>query len=187
MQSGAPKLKLDLHVHPCEALGQPWLNEKVVRRLVEEVKFRGLDGIALTEHEFPSYAFRFKDLAEQIYRDGEGVVIIPGQEISAWPVEIVELYFPDDLVFRFLAHPGFPPTDFTRALHLVQGIEIANALHTEDMDREKIRAAAEAHNLLMLKNSDAHSLAEIGRYYNEIALETLISRARPGRPRGMRR
>lgn len=181
------KLKLDLHVHPCEALGQPWLNEKVVRRLVEEVKSKGLDGVALTEHEFPSYAFRFKELADQIYKDGDGIIIIPGQEIAAWPVEIVELYLPGGLIFRFLAHPGFPPVDFTRSLHLVQGIEVANALHIEDMDSEKIREVAEAHNLLMLKNSDAHSLAAIGRLYNEISIETLISRARPGRLRGMRR
>jgi PHP family Zn ribbon phosphoesterase len=45
------------------------------------------------------------------------------------------------------------------------------------MDDEMIRGLAEKHDLLLLTNSDAHSLADIGHYHNEIDLEELCSRA----------
>lgn len=184
MLPSSKKLKLDLHTHLCEATGYPWLNEDLVKWVVNKVKEKGLDGIGVTEHDFPSYGFQFKKLAEELF-DHE-VVIIPGQELSAWPVEIVELYLPGDMVFSFLAHPGFPPTDFSRSLHRVQGIEVGNALHSRDMNVEKIRTLAQEHNLLLLTNSDAHGLDDLGSLYNELSLEELYSRAKPGTPKGMR-
>jgi PHP family Zn ribbon phosphoesterase len=41
-----------------------------------------------------------------------------------------------------------------------------------------IRELAEKHDLLLLTNSDAHSLADIGTYHNEIDIEVLCARAR---------
>jgi PHP family Zn ribbon phosphoesterase len=35
---------------------------------------------------------------------------------------------------------------------------------------------AKKHDLLLLTNSDAHSLADIGHYHNEIDIEDLCSR-----------
>lgn len=176
----AAKLKLDLHTHPFEATGR-WLDEEVVKEIVARIKARGLDGIAVTEHEYKTYGFQFQELAQRCF-NGE-VLIIPGQEISAYPVEIVELFLPGDLVFRFIAHPGYPPTDYSRVAPLVQGIEVDNALHYWQMNQEHIRAVAQQHKLLTLTNSDAHSLDDIGQRYNEIALEDLISRAQAYVPR----
>lgn len=102
------------------------------------------------------------------------VLIIPGQEIDLEWRQEVELYLPNGATFRFLAHPGFPMNSFV--IKNIQGIEIENALHT--IDRERVMALAEEHDLLLLSNSDAHRLDWIGRYYTEIDLEELIARAR---------
>jgi PHP family Zn ribbon phosphoesterase len=46
------------------------------------------------------------------------------------------------------------------------------------MDGAKIREVAEKHDLLLLANSDAHFLSDIGKHYNEIEIEELYARAR---------
>lgn len=101
------------------------------------------------------------------------VLIIPGQEIDIKGRQEVELYLPNGATFRFLAHPGFPMNSYV--IENIQGIEMENALHY--IDKEKVRALAEEHSLLLLSNSDAHSIDWIGRYYNEIDLDDLIARA----------
>ncbi len=180
------KLKIDLHTHTFEATGK-WLDEDVVRLIVDKVKEKGLDGIGITEHEFRSYGLQFQEIADRCC-NGQ-VVVIPGQEISAWPVEIVELFLPGERIFRFICHPGFPPTDFSRMASQVQGIELNNALHGWQMDQERIRAVAQEYDLLLLSNSDAHSLDDIGQHYNEISLDELLDRSQPYVPRrpGVRR
>ena len=80
-------------------------------------------------------------------------------------------------MFRFLAHPGDPYYPGPVPINNVQGIEIKNAMHFAN---EKIaRRAAEEHNLMLLKNSDAHHMEDIGRYYNEITIDELYTRAIP--------
>ncbi len=171
------KLKLDLHTHCFEATGQRWLDLEVVERIVKQIKAKGLDGIAVTEHDYKSYGMQFKEMADQHFK-GE-VIIIPGHEISLWPADIAELFLPNDLVFRFIVHPGYPPTDYSRRVDGVQGIEIDNAMHNYQMDKKKIRRLAEEHDLLMLSNSDAHSVEDIGTFYTEVSMEELIARAKP--------
>jgi len=117
------------------------------------------------------------------------VVIIPGQEIDKvflgiekGMFHIVELYLQEDIVFRFIAHPGHPRVKNLEA-HIdgsIHGIELKNPQHLDEMDEKEIRRLAEKHNLLLLTNSDAHALSEIGTFHNEICLEELCARARPG-------
>ncbi|UCG83906.1 MAG: PHP domain-containing protein, partial [Dehalococcoidia bacterium] len=95
-------------------------------------------------------------------------------------IHVVELYLPGEVTFRFIAHPGYP---YVRDLdsHIdggIYGIELKNAAHRDEMDEQEIRRIAEKHNLLLLTNSDAHDLNDIGTYYNEIGIEELIARAR---------
>ena len=104
------------------------------------------------------------------------MLIIPGWEIDVGQRQEVELFLPNGTTFRFLAHPGYPMNSYT--IENVQGIEIENALHNWHIDKDRVRALAEEHDLLLLKNSDAHSIEWIGRCYNEIDLEELIARAR---------
>ena len=161
-------MKLDLHTHCFEALPFPSVDS--VKRIVAAIKTKGLDGIAVTEHRKKNYGYQTKEIVKRYFNDE--VLIIPGREIDVGPVQIVELYLPYNVTFRFLAHPGYPG-DFVDYVDNVHAIEIENAQHNYHMDKEKISMIAEKHGLPLLKNSDGHHPNEIGEYYNEITLEQL--------------
>ena len=170
-------LKLDLHVHMNEANDFEPLTEAIVERLIEVVIKKGLDGIAVADHEGydPDYPYNVRNIVEQKFDNA--ILIIPACEREVGYNHEVELYLSDDKMFRFLAHPGDPYYPGPVPINNVQGIEIKNAMHFAN---EKIaRKAAEEHNLLLLKNSDAHHIEDIGRYYNEITIDELLARAIP--------
>ena len=173
------KLKLDLHTHVYEATGFAPLTVDIVGKIVAKIKARGLDGIAITDHQGydSSYAYRVREMVERDF-NGE-VLIIPGQELDIKFNHEVELYLPNNLTFRFLAHPGDPFPTEPIIIDNVQGIEIKNREHF--IRKQKVMELAEKHDLLLLSNSDAHYLDDIGVYYNEIDLEELYARAKPSR------
>ena len=171
-----PGVKLDLHAHCFEALGSPQPSREAVGRIVDAIKEKGLDGIAITEHGNKSYGFETRDIVKRFFHDE--VLIIPGQELHMHFTPVVVLYLPGDLVFRFIAHPGSPlfPEEHLDDVH---GIEIQNG--NQDIDRERVEAVAQKHNLLLLSNSDAHLLERLGLYYNELEIDELCSRVERGR------
>ena len=57
------------------------------------------------------------------------------------------------------------------------GIEWRNPLHDHEMDLSAIRGVAEKHGLLLMENSDAHYLGDLGKYWNETSVEELCARA----------
>lgn len=177
-------MRLDLHTHCREATACPDPNPSIVERIVAAVKARGLDGIAVTEHYTESYGYAVKEIVHRYFNDE--ILIIPGKEIDRvfLGVEkglfhLVELYLPEDLTFRFIAHPGHPQInnlgDYIDGD--IHGIELRNPTHDRDMDRAMIQELAREHNLILLTNSDAHSLEDIGAYHNEIHMEDLCLRA----------
>ena len=172
------KLKLDLHTHCGEATSLYTPTLDIAKRIVAAAKARGLDGIGVTEHYNRTYGYKVKELVE--HELGNEILIIPGQEIDKGPLHMVVLYLPDDVTFRFIAHPGYPPvSDFSSHMdNGIHGIELKNPLHEDEMDKDKIRELAKKHNLLLLANSDAHFLSDIGKYYNEIEIEELCARAK---------
>ncbi len=172
------KLKLDLHTHCGEATSLYTPNLDIVKRIVDTAKKRGLDGLGVTEHYNKTYGYKVRDLVEREL-DRE-LVIIPGQEIDKGPLHIVVLYLPGEITFRFIAHPGYPPVrDFEAYIdETIHGIEYRNPTHDDEMDLELIKSLADKHNLIMLANSDAHFLSDIGKYYNEIDIDELCARAR---------
>jgi len=170
------KLKLDLHTHCYEAAGSRPPTLDIVKRIVSQVKAWRLDGIAITEHWDKDYGFKVKEMVEQSF--GGEVLIIPGQEIHIKGRQEVELYLPNGSTSRFLAHPGHPNPATSYIIDDVQGIEIENGLHNWDIDEERVRELADKYDLILLKNSDAHFVAHIGQYYNELSLEELCARAK---------
>jgi histidinol phosphatase-like PHP family hydrolase len=178
-------LKLDLHTHCREATACPNPTPDIVRRIVSAVKARGLDGIAVTEHYTHTYACQVREIIHQHFDDE--ILIIPGREmdrvflgIDKGMFHLVELYLPGNAVFRFIAHPGHPQIQDLGS-HIdgnIHGLELRNPSHDDEMDEEMIRWLAKKHDLLLLTNSDAHSLSDIGHYYNDIDLEELCSRAK---------
>ena len=154
------KLKLDLHTHCLEAVGfsEPTLD--VVARIIAAIKAKGLDGIAITDHARQQFAYKVKAVVETHFDNV--VLVIPGREIDWGSMEIVELFLTEDRIFRFIAHPGYPGT-FTLNAAQVRGIELENSGHNWHMDKDRIIQFALEHKLLLLKNSDAHYLEDIGK------------------------
>ena len=178
------KLRLDLHTHCHEATGMRPLSLDIVDRIVEQIKTRGLDGIAITEHWDKNYGFQVKELVEQHFNNE--VLIIPGQEVDIGSRQEIVLYLPNHSIFRFLAHPGVPrsyydPAAFPdpQSVSNVRGIEVENGMNNWWMNKDLARQVAAEHDLLMLMNSDAHYLDRIGEFYNELELEELYARSAP--------
>jgi len=172
------KLKIDLHTHCGEATSLYTPNLDIVKRIVAAAKARGLDGLGITEHYNRNYGYKVKEMVEREL-NGE-ILIIPGQEIDKGPLHMVILYLPDDITFRFIAHPGYPPVNDLESYidDSIHGIELRNPLHDDEMDEELIRSIAKKHSLILLQDSDAHFLDDIGKHYNEIDIEELCARAR---------
>jgi len=97
-------LKLDLHVHMYESTDFAPLTVDIVERLIETVTRKGLDGIAVADHEGydPDYPFMVRDIVEQHFNSA--ILIIPACEREMGLNHEVELYLSKDKMFRFLAH-----------------------------------------------------------------------------------
>jgi histidinol phosphatase-like PHP family hydrolase len=168
-------LKLDLHTHCFELTRYSEISIRLIDKLVKCIKAKGLDGIAVTEHNNSDYGYKVKEIVEDKFSNE--VLIIPGQEINIWPVQIVELYLPDQSTFRFLAHPGYP-ADYSDGIGDLHGIELYNPLHDWHIDQQKVKETAQRYQLFLLANSDAHTMDDIGIYFNELSLEKLSARTK---------
>jgi histidinol phosphatase-like PHP family hydrolase len=164
-------LKLDLHTHCFEALrAKP--NKDSVKEILDAVKTKGLDGIAITEHNNKDYGFRALEIQHTYF--GNEVLLIPGQELTTPEASFIELYLPNNVTFRFIAHPYYQ--FFIKDYGDIHGIEIDNDMHNYHIDKELVESVAQEHNLLLLYNSDAHYLDDIGKFYNELAWENFFTK-----------
>lgn len=172
------KLKLDLHTHVFEEffpVAPKLITVNSVGRLVAKIKSLGLDGIAVTEHNNKDFGYYTKEIVEKHFA-GQ-VIIIPGREVEEFSIHYVELDLHSEgkTSFRFLAHPGYP-ADPEKEVRRFDGIEIDNAMHNWHIDKARVRAIAKENNLMLLSNSDAHYLRDLGRCFNEISLSSLSVR-----------
>ncbi|MBI4295989.1 MAG: PHP domain-containing protein [Chloroflexi bacterium] len=167
------KLKLDLHVHVFEEFLPPSpraITVGSVERIIEKIKAMGLDGIAVTEHDTKEYGYRVKQIVETKFNNE--VIIIPGREVETFSIHYIELDLPwNASTFRFLAHPGYPGEP--EQMEMFHGIEIRNAAHNWHINQQQVMDLAAKHNLILLSNSDAHYLRNIGMCYSEISPEDL--------------
>ena len=176
------RVKLDLHTHIWEAFNFQPPSLSMAERVVGQVKRRGIDGIAITDHHNKEWAFEFRDLVERHY-PGE-IIIIPGWEIEVRPAEnpfaeyqVAELFLPGGGVFRSYCHPGYYSPDIVIERN-VHAIEIDNYIHNWHIRKAQVAEVARAHGLLVLEVSDAHSIDDVGLRYTEVDLEELYRRAR---------
>ena len=166
-------MKLDLHTHSLEALRtKPTVD--AVQQIIEAVKAKGLDGLGITEHWNKDYGFRAKNILEEHF-PGE-IVLIPGQEIVTRDHgSVVELYLEGGETFRFIAHPYLKFS--IKNYEGIHGIEIDNEMHNYHIDKELVEEVAVRENLLLMRNSDAHYLDDLGLFCNEESLNELAARA----------
>ena len=177
------KVKLDLHTHVWEATEFSPPSPEVVERVIRQIKSRGIDGIAITDHHNKDYAFAFKELADAHF-PGQ-VIIIPGWEINVRPSKspfdeyhMGELFLPGGRVFRSYCHPGYYTPNIVMEDD-IQAIELANTGHNWHIRRKQVEEIARERDLLLFQVSDAHNLESIGKSYTEVDMEDLYRRARP--------
>lgn len=173
------RARLDLHTHIWEASGFQTPNREWAEKVVRQARAMGLDGIAITEHRIREHSFAYKRIIEEHF-PGQ-LLVFPGWEIEVHPpgnhfdtYEVGEFLLPNGRVFRNYCHPGHPSRNIL--IDNVQSIEIDNPLHNWHIDKDRVRAMAEEHGLLIIKVSDAHRLEDIGTNYVEVELEDLYAR-----------
>jgi histidinol phosphatase-like PHP family hydrolase len=172
------KLKLDLHTHCRQAnLNVPDVMTGVLR-IVSSIQARGLHGIAITDHWQTKYAFRVKEIVDCLFNNS--VLIIPGQEVIRQHQHVIELYLQNGYIFRFIAHPPSYSCQWYKHLEGIHGVEVRNCNEEHVIDEAKVREVAQVNDLLILSNSDAHELENIGLCYNEIEMTELYARAELG-------
>ena len=126
------------------------------------MKKRGLDGIAITEHNDFSLGCEAAKYAEDF-----GVIILPGEEIDWGNHHILRISaFGKD--YYILAHPR-TPFEYTNQVKL-DAVEFGS-------NRGKFPLAyqiAEERNIPLVQNSDAHLLCDLGLHTSFVDLEAYL-------------
>ncbi len=175
-------LKIDMHVHSCYSKD----GFEQIKNIIAEAKRKGLDGIALTDHNT-------QDGVDEAKKEGEnqGIIVITGIEIKTENGDVLAYGITKTI------KKGMSVEKTVSAIHKAGGIAVAAHPYPEPAHRTKMHKflnlgfdaieTANARSLFMNKKakktaqklnipqtggSDAHSLKEIGNAYTEInALE----------------
>ncbi len=169
-------VKADLHTHTDASID----GRQTLRELLAAAKKRGLDAIAVTDHNY------FQNLPEE-----EEILLIPGCEFSTDEGHITGLFLEEtpmvkpmqtaaqaiDEIHRcggiaVLAHPY--QKVFERTVpHGIDAIETANARAPYKYKGANILAyaLADEKKLPGVGGSDAHSIHEVGNAYTEITVQ----------------
>ena len=148
-------------------------------RILEVCKQRGIDRIAITDHNEIGGAKKAFDLDPERVIVGEEIMTTQG-EILAYFVEewIPPQLTPEETIDRLrdqgavisVAHPydsirggSWNPDDLEKILPLVDAIEVFNARTISSRPDKMAANAADEHGLLRTAGSDAHAYSEVGR------------------------
>tara|TARA_B100000029_G_scaffold148346_1_gene143621 strand:+ start:8087 stop:8632 length:546 start_codon:yes stop_codon:yes gene_type:complete len=175
------QLKLDLHTHIWEAFNFQPVSLQIVEQVIAEVKSKGIDGIAITDHHNKDWAFQFCKIAEEHF-PGQ-IIVIPGWEIEVRPpdspfdeYQVTELFLDSGDIFRIYCHPGYysPNIIIEENIH---AIEIDNYIHNWHIRKQQVQKVADEYNLMTVQVSDAHNIENVGLRYTELNLDELYRRA----------
>ena len=171
--------RIDLHVHT----GCSYDSFMKVETIVKQAKRKGLDGVAITDHD----AF---GCARAAMDGGYGISIIPGQEIKTQYGDLLGLFLSRKVASKdflpavqeikaqqgivVLPHPFKGnrmrlPEDM---LEHVDAIEAINSRNSEEQNQRAFKLAEEK-GLPVVAGSDAHSYFEIGNAYTVVEGENL--------------
>jgi len=184
-------LKLDLHIHSKyseDAIGSP-------KEIIKSVKKKGLDGIAITDHN--SIKGGLKGLKDA----PKGFIVIPGIEISSSDGHIIALNVKEDIkknlniqetveeiiniggipvvphLYRTMS--GIKEVKLKSILPKVKSIEVYNSCSTQSSNY-KMTKTAKKYNLGGTGGSDSHIPKYAGLAYttfetNDKSIDSLIS------------
>ncbi len=179
-ESGRPLVRFDLHTHTRFSAD----STAELSDIIAAVRRRGLDGIAVTDHNLIEGALRLRDVAP--------FTVIIGEEVRTREGEIIGLFLseavppdltPEETVERIEAQGGIVyvphPFDRIRPSHLkaaallrvlpsVDAVEVINSRTTLPWDNWRAERFARKHALPRGAGSDAHLPREIGQAWVEV-------------------
>jgi predicted metal-dependent phosphoesterase TrpH len=192
-------LRIDLHTHTHyspDGVASP-------RAFVSACKRKGLNCVAVTDHNTIEGALKVRDLAP--------FQVIIGEEIKSTEGEVIGLFLTEavppglsaeETIARVRAQGGFVSLPhavdrfrggvgrerFQRLALLSDMVEVMNARTTVHEDNHEAARLAKEHGLIPVSVTDAHSTWELGRAYTEAPpFETkdgFLDALRQGRPVG---
>ncbi len=146
--------------------------------IIQKCKERGVDRIAITDHNTAEGALRMQQIAPELVIVGEEIMTTEGEILAYFVQETVPAGLtPDETIRRLrdqgavisVSHPfdrlrkgAWEEPQLRRLIGLVDAIEIFNARCLYAEDNEKALAFATEHKLLGTAGSDAHSTPEYG-------------------------
>ena len=175
-------MRLDLHIHTNRSPDSLMTPEEVICT----AQMRGLDGLALTDHNTIEGALVVRDRAP------ESFTVIVGEEVASSEGEIIGLFLerpipkrmsPEETIAAIrdqggivyiphpvdrLRHEAMGRAVLERIAHLVDALEVFNSRVLIHADNVLARRLAEQYGLAMGAGSDSHVPYEIGRAYVEI-------------------
>lgn len=163
----------ELHCHTVYSLD----SSNRVDALIRAARERGIQRLAITDHNTIKGALQAKELAPELVIVGEEVLTKRGEFIAYFVKEEVPRRLSVDETLRRLRaqgafisipHPydlwrhGWPLEELVELLPEVDALEVFNARCLRKGQNDKALALARKYGKLMTAGSDAHSLVELG-------------------------
>ena len=166
---------IELHSHTL------WSKDCVVpfQKIIKLCQQRGVDRIAITDHNTAEGALAMQKLAPDLVIVGEEIMTPQGEILGYFMSESVPAGLsPEETIRRLrdqgavisVSHPfdrlrkgAWQEADLLRIIDKVDAIEIFNARCLFSSDNDRALAFAQQHNVLGTSGSDAHSALEYGR------------------------
>jgi len=168
-------LKVELHTHTCYS--RDCLTP--LDKFVAECRRKGIDRVAVTDHNSLAGALKLKAMAPDLVIVGEEIKTDSGEIIAYFLAQEVPIGLPVREAIQRVRDQGgvvgvSHPADRLRReamglarleplIGLVDALEVFNARCVYAADNDAARAMAHQHNKLAFAGSDAHTLTELGQ------------------------
>ncbi len=167
--------RVELHCHTRASFDSLTKPEAIVRACQE----KGIDRIAITDHNTMAGIEALQELAPDLIIPGEEIKTAEGEVIGWFMQEAIPRGLPLEETIRLLKQQGAVigvphPLDslrggsalgkeaLMRVIDQVDAVEVLNARCLRHRDNDEARAIAQTHHKWMTAGSDAHTAREIG-------------------------
>lgn len=194
--------RIDLHSHTL------WSKDCLTKfeTIASVCKQRGVNKIAITDHNTADGALAFQKIAPELVIVGEEIMTTQGELLAYFVRESIPARLtPQETIRRLrdqgavisVSHPfdrwrrgAWHEEDLRAIIDQVDAIEVFNARCLYPEDNEKARAFAQTHNVPGTAGSDAHTVWEYGkgvlcvRPFDSSSPADFLAALRDGKPEG---